>query len=375
MYSMNKTTYLLAILGIFSILSYQNCSQELGSLGGKINKASDGIPFPVDVDIDTLAYMSCIKRRASDALDGGGYFSYKATFHSPGLSSGIKRSTEFDDFVDSKGGSSDENRLKYLKKSTKIDNVKLQFSLKIPGNMATNDDGFTDTFSHVSLKDPSLISNLVYFDVPISLLPEYMEASIDLRQADLTEDTDLHNIDFMGKHLTLTVDYIKLNAPELSIGPYTYGESENTNLIYGNKYKVYFTAEQSNREPQKRIASIAEYNAATNVARANVFWDCSKKYMIVRPGDTPACITGSGVSINGSGTADDQKLFKLLGSGWVRYGDCIRPTSTSAKGCYGESASAADIPVAYNGSQQCNDANGPSLCANYLSVCTKNGGF
>ena len=74
-YSMRKTTYLLAIVGVFTIISYQNCSQELGKLDDPINKTSDGIPFPIDVDVDTIARMSCF---SANLNNGEHFFTFKA---------------------------------------------------------------------------------------------------------------------------------------------------------------------------------------------------------------------------------------------------------------------------------------------------------
>jgi hypothetical protein len=363
MYSMRKTTYLLAIVGVFTIISYQNCSQELGQLGDTVTKASDGIPFPIEVDVDTIARMSCF---SSNLNNGENFFSYKAAFNSPNTS-GVKRSSEFDAFVSSESGNAYENRRKFLKESVKIQGLKLQFTLKVPAEMSTNDGIFRNSFQHTDFKDAALIENLVNYDVPVSISTgNYMSAKLDLRTQDIMSADDLYNIDGGGKHLTLALDYVKLSDPNFSVGPYTFNESQDTNLIYGNKYKVYFADAK-----EKRVSRIGEQNSVTNIDRPGVFWSCSS-YKIIRAGDpVDTCSSQSPVDLVASGTIENQRLNKLLGPGWKRYGDCIR--HDSAIGCYGEVAGGANVPVAYNLTLPCSDASGSSLvCANFLSVCHKN---
>ncbi len=365
---MKKVTYLLAAIGVLTIVSYQNCSQELGQLGGATKASGDGIPFPIDADIDTIARMSCYNNNNNNS---GTYFSYKAIANGP-TTSGAKRSAEFDAFVVGKGGSVYENRRKFLNQSTKLVGLQMQLSLKYPGDLLLNDNRNSNNFLHTDLKDPMFIEGLINFDTPVSLTNgSYLASQLDFRNVNITGADDFYEIDNSGPHVTLTLDYIDISKPENSVGPITFGDSQNKNLIYGNKYKIHLTDKSANA-PEKTIASIKEYSSLTNEPRSSVNWSCTE-YTIVRVGDsTSSCGGGSGVAIDQS-TSELSKLYKLLGPGWRKYGGCVKHDSLA--GCYNEGSNST-MPIEYNASNiangVCSDANGSTrLCANFLSVCSK----
>ncbi|MCB0348987.1 MAG: hypothetical protein KDD37_09120 [Bdellovibrionales bacterium] len=367
---MKKTTYLLAVIGVFTIISYQNCSQELGDLSGAKKKTSDGIPFPIDADIDTIARMSCYNNSTNN---GNAYFSYKAIANSA-ITSGAKRSLAFDTFVNSKSGNVYENRRKYLTESTKPVGLQMQLSLKYPGDVLVNDNRNSNNFLHTDLKDSYLIEDLTNFDTPVNLSSgSYLSSKLDFRNVDIAGTDEFYEIDALGSHVTLTLDYIQIDRPENSVGPITFGESKDTSLIYGNKYKIYL-ADKGVNATEKTISFVKEYDSSTNQLRPNVSWSCTE-YTIVRAGDsTSFCGGGSGVVIDQS-TPELSKLFKLLGSGWRKYGNCVKHDSLT--GCYTESLNPS-VPIEYNVSNiangTCSDAGGSNkLCANYLSVCSKTG--
>jgi hypothetical protein len=227
---------------------------------------------------------------------------------------------------------------------------------------------------HVDLKDAGFIENLVNFDTPVTLSNgSHLSASIDIRRYALPDE--LYNIDSMGSHLSLTLDYIKRDDPSKSIGPATFLESEDESRIYGNKYKVYLAGIGAIAK-EKYVSSIVEVNAVDGTNRP-VIWTC-ERYKIIRQGD-PTGSCGSTVSdILASGGQETQKLYKLLGTGWKLYsggGDkCVR--HETIRGCYNEEA-APTIPIEYNVTQiqagLCkDDGSTGKLCANYLSVCSKN---
>jgi hypothetical protein len=126
---MKKTAFLLVVFGLITMVSYQNCSQELGKLGGNTKATADSIPFPIDADIDTIARMSCYLGSGS-TIGNGTYFSYKAIANNA-TTSGAKRSAAFDQFV---ATSSPTNlytfRRENLTSATKTKNLQIQFSLK-----------------------------------------------------------------------------------------------------------------------------------------------------------------------------------------------------------------------------------------------------
>lgn len=376
---MKKSSYLIGIMTVFSIVSFQNCSQELGQLGGTVNKASDGIPFPIDVQVDTIARMSCYAHQSTAASSSHAYFSYHALSNSP-FTSGVVRSTAFDEFVTSKTKAGDNvyaNRKKFLTDSKKLNGLQLQFSLKAPEEMSATDYRYARGFTHLNLKDPALIEDLSSFDEPIDINPgSLFQAKLDLRQFDLASADELYTIDNLGSHLTLTLDYLKGTAPEFSVGPYTFSESENTNLIYGNKYKVYLK-DLSPRAREKQINTIRQVNAATN-AESSAAWFCTN-YKIIRSNDvvdannSRGCSSTTAVDISSSTSAENVRLHRLLGSGWKRYGDCIK--HDSVEGCYGNTSVAIEYNLANISStvqEYCNDTGSTGkICANFLSVCSK----
>ncbi len=389
--------------GIFAVicgvlLTFQNCAQPPES-SSNVSSFADRLPIAVDVQLDTIAYMSC--SNIKDPVEKRAYFTIRAGAYTPGKSGlqmrqDFRKATEFYSPVD---------RAKLFAQSSLNGDTRLNLSIRSAANYqapwvaddlrAGEDvDSFLPPLEAATIAGPVSAAPvgawLNYFPGPDA--KRLTEASLRyykfednmVRTRQKLETSSGTDAAFLVAGFSGSSDELNLNlrAPAGASAP-----AGGASPIYGRGFLFSFSTPvgyggNSDRRVISPNTGIREFDLTTYPPRelVNNTWSCptGNQFMIMRPEDVLAarqngqeiCRTGPDQIRAGTNDAVELQALRRV----LRVEDwfvdmsrhCIVPKRTGDY-CYGDQLVGRTISY---GTSSCTN-NATSVCPHFVSICVR----
>lgn len=362
-----KHFVIITVLFAITLFGFQNCAQPL-SEEDEISSIAANAPFAFDIQMDTVAHMSCGNM---SGYDRDAYFSFAAGALNPG--SGLKYSAAY---MNHTGGIGAARRQLLLDESPLNSGAELQIGVRritdynifSPGG--SNVEGFAYANYAAGLTTPEVALSLPE-GLGSARTNNFGALGSLVIKNDLVQSnfSSLSRSEMIGSQALLAIGYGNNSNPNGPVRP-------TANRAYGRGIAMNFQrAPHISSGEATQVSQAIEYN--TENGNPIGAWSCpsTSRYLIVRNSDAGVNFTCGanlipGVEENPSvgqeaELAELRKFLPVSKWGIDLNRKCIVPKNGVAGNCYGGSNS-----VRYTGvNQTCSGALGN--CPHYVSICKR----